>query len=81
MVAMAITMAAARGGAAMTLMDKAGGRSVGILTDGYVHTNPLPQIPTKQSVPASRECLPGYFRIPIVIPTLPSLIRPAISKV
>ena len=54
---------------------------VGILPDGYVRTNPLPQIPTKQSVPASRECLPGYFGIPIVIPTLHSLIRPTIGKV
>ncbi len=55
---------------------------VGILPDGYVRTDPLPQIPTiKQSVPASRERLPGYFRIPIVIPTLRSLIGPAIGKV
>ena len=29
--------------------------TVGIVPDGYVHTNPLPQIPTKQSVPANRE--------------------------
>jgi hypothetical protein len=54
---------------------------VGFLPDGYVHTNPLPQIPVKQSVPASRERLPGYFGIQIVIPLLRSLIEPAISKV
>jgi hypothetical protein len=54
---------------------------VGILPDEYVRTNPLPQIPTKQSVPTSKDSLPGYFRIPIVIPTLCSLIRPAMSKV
>ena len=54
---------------------------VGILPDGYVRTNPLPQIPTKQSVPTNKDSLPGYFGIPIVIPTLRSLIGPAISKV
>jgi hypothetical protein len=54
---------------------------VGILPEGYVRTNPLPQIPTKQNVPASRERLPGYFGIPTVIPMLRSLIGPAISKV
>ena len=51
------------------------------LPDGYIHTNPLPQIPTTQSVPTSRECLPGYFGIPIVISTLRSLIGPVIGKV
>jgi hypothetical protein len=55
--------------------------TVGILPDGYVRTHPLPQIPTKQSVPASREHLPDYFGIPIVIPTLHSLIGPAKGKV
>jgi hypothetical protein len=54
---------------------------VGILPDGYVRTNPLPQIPTKQSVPTSRERLPGYFGIPMVISTLRNLIGPAIDKV
>ncbi len=54
--------------------------SVGILPDGYQQTNPLPKIPTKQSVPTNRECLPGYFGLPIQIPTLHSLIGPAIGK-
>ncbi len=58
---------------------------VGILPDGYVCTNPLPQIPTKQSTstPAttSKDSLTGYFGISIVIPTLRSLIGPAMSKV
>ncbi len=40
---------------------------VGILPDGHIHMNPLPQIPTKHSVPTSRECLPSYFGIPTVI--------------
>jgi hypothetical protein len=55
--------------------------TVGILPDVYTPTNPLPQIPTKQIVPASRERLTGYFGIPIVIPALCSLIEPAISNV
>ncbi len=53
---------------------------VGTLPDGYVRTNPLPQIPTKQSVPTTRERLPGYLGIPIRIPTLRSLIGPAIAR-
>jgi hypothetical protein len=53
---------------------------VEILPDGYQRTNPLVQIPTKQSVPSSREVLPGYFGLPVRIPTLPSLIGPAIDK-
>jgi hypothetical protein len=53
---------------------------VGILPDGYQRTNPLPKNPTKQSVPTSREVLPGYFGLPIRIPTLCSLIGPAIGK-
>ena len=54
---------------------------VGILPDGYVCTNPLPQIPTKQSVPPSKDSLLGYYGIPLAIPTLRSLIGPAIDKV
>ena len=54
---------------------------VGILPDGYVRTNPQPQIPTKQSVPPSKDSLLGYYRIPIAIPTLRSLVGPAIDKV
>ncbi len=53
---------------------------VGTLLDGYVRTNPLPQIPTKQSVPTTQERLPGYLGIPIGIPTLRSLIGLAIAK-
>ncbi len=54
--------------------------NVGILPDGYQQTNPLPQIPTKQNVSTSREVLPSYFRLPIRIPTLHSLIGHAIGK-
>jgi hypothetical protein len=43
---------------------------VGTLPDGYVSTNPLPQVPTKESVQTSRIPLPPYFGLPIVIPTL-----------
>ena len=53
---------------------------VGTLPDGYVCMNPLPQLPTKQSVPTKREHLPGYLGIPIGIPTLCSLIGPAIAR-
>jgi hypothetical protein len=53
---------------------------VRILPDGYQQTNPLPQTPTKQSVPTSREVLPGYFELPMRIPMLRSLMRPAIGK-
>jgi hypothetical protein len=53
---------------------------VGIQPDGYQLTNSPPQISTKQSVPTSRECLPGYFGLPIRIPTLCSLLGPAIGK-
>ena len=54
---------------------------VGILPDGHIRMNPIPRIPTKHSVPTSRERLPGYFGIPMVIPTLRSLIGPALNKV
>jgi hypothetical protein len=55
---------------------------VGTLPDGYVRTNPLPQVPTRgQSVPTTRKHLPGYFRLPIGIPTLGSIIGPAIARV
>jgi len=54
---------------------------VGILPDGYIRTNPLPQIPTKQSVPPSKDSLLGYYGIPLAIPTLRSLIGPSIDKV
>jgi hypothetical protein len=54
---------------------------VGILPDGYIRTNPLPQITTRQSVPPSKDSLLGYYRIPIAIPTLRSLVGPTIDKV
>jgi hypothetical protein len=49
---------------------------VGNLLDGYVHTNPLPQVPTKQSVPTSGKRLLPYLRIPVLIPALRRLISP-----
>jgi hypothetical protein len=55
--------------------------AVGTLPDGYVRTNPLPQVPTRQSVPTTRKHLPGYFGLPIGIPTLGSIIGPAIARV
>ncbi len=60
------------------------GRSVllvGTLPDGYVCTNPLPQVPTRQSVPTTRKHIPGYLGLPIGIPTLHSIIAPAIARV
>jgi hypothetical protein len=53
---------------------------VGTLPDGYIRASPLPQIPIKQSVPATRERVPGYLGLPIGIPTLPSLIGPTIAR-
>jgi hypothetical protein len=53
---------------------------VGTLPDGYVRTNPLPQVPTKQSVPTSRIHLPPYFRLPIVIPTLRRIVGPTTAR-
>ncbi len=53
---------------------------VGTLPEGYVRTNPLPQVPTKQSVPTSRIHLPPYFGLPIVIPMLPRIVGPAIAR-
>ncbi len=53
---------------------------VGTLPDGYVRTNPLTQVPTKQSVKTSRICLPPYFRLPIAIPTLQRIVEPAIAR-
>ena len=51
---------------------------VGTLPDGYVRTNPLPQVPSRQSAPIT---LPTYFRLPIVIPTLRRLLGPTIARV
>ena len=54
---------------------------VGTLPDGYVRTNPLPQVPTRQSAPITAARLPPYFRLPVVIPTLRRLLGPAIARV
>jgi hypothetical protein len=54
---------------------------VGTLPDGYVCTYPLPQVPTRKSVPTSKKCLPPYLRIPVLIPALRRLIRPATARV
>ncbi len=53
---------------------------VQIVPDGYVRTNPLPQVPTKQCVPTSRIRLPPYFGLPIVTPTLFRIVGPAIAR-
>ena len=55
-------------------------RCVGTLPDGYVRTYPLPQVPTKQSDPITGKHLPPYYGIPILIPTLRSLIGPTIAR-
>ncbi len=55
--------------------------TVGTIPDGYVRTNPLPQVPTRQSVPTTRKHIPGYLGLPIGIPTLRSIIAPAIDRV
>jgi hypothetical protein len=53
---------------------------VGTLPDGYLKSNPLPQVPTKQSAPKSKICLPPYLGLPIAIPTLRRIVGPAIAK-
>jgi hypothetical protein len=53
---------------------------VGNLPDGYVRTNPLPQVLTMQSVQTSRIRLPPYFGLPVVIPTLHRIVEPAIAR-
>ncbi len=67
---------------AMTCYAKKITTSLGVRTlpDGYVRTNPLPQVPTKQSVQTSRIRLPPYFGLPIVIPTLRKIVGPAIAR-
>ncbi len=54
---------------------------VGTLPDGYVRTNSLPQVPSRQSAPITAARLPTYFRLPVVIPTLRRLLGPAIARV
>ncbi len=55
-------------------------RVVGTLPDEYVRTHPLPQVPTKQSDPITGKHLSPYYRIPILITTLHSLIGPTIAR-
>jgi hypothetical protein len=55
-------------------------RFVGTLLDGYLKLNPPPQVPTKQSAPTSKICLPPYLGLPIVIPMLCRIVGPAIAK-
>ncbi len=54
---------------------------VGTLPDRYLHTNLLPQVPTKQSVPLHGKRLPPYLGVPVLFPALRRLIRPAIVRV
>ncbi len=53
---------------------------VGTLLDGYLWTNPLPQVLTRQSVPASKIHLPLSFGLPIGIPTLSRIGIPTIAR-
>ena len=53
---------------------------VGTLPDGYLGSNPLPKVPTRQRLPIGNS-LPPYLRIsPLGIPNL-HRIRQAIAKV
>ncbi len=54
---------------------------VGTLPDGHIRMYPLPQVPTKQSVPTRGKRLPTYFGIPLLIPTLCRAIGRAIARV
>jgi hypothetical protein len=47
---------------------------VGTLPDGYLKSNPLPQVPTKKSAPTSKIRLPPYLGLPIAIPTLRRIV-------
>ncbi len=51
------------------------------LPDGYLRTNPLPQVPTRQSVPTSKICLPPYFGLPIGIQGIHSLHMSSIPTI
>ncbi len=55
-------------------------RCNGTLQDGYQKLNPLPQVPTKQSVSTSKVRLPPYFILPIGIPTLCRIIGSTIAR-
>jgi hypothetical protein len=65
---------------------------VGTLPDGYVHNVPLPRVPhiiqsamtetgSSFRVPNTGKHLPGYFGLPVGIPTFGSNIGPAIARV
>jgi hypothetical protein len=54
---------------------------VGALPDGYICMNPLPQVPTKESVPPSGKHLPAYLGIPVLIPALCRALGPTIARV
>ncbi len=54
--------------------------TLGTLLDGYLRTNQLPQVPTRQSVPTSKICLPPYFGLPIRIPMLSSICIPTVAR-
>jgi hypothetical protein len=54
---------------------------VGARPDGYVCMNPLPQVPTKQSVPSSGKCLPAYLGIPVLSPASRRALALAIARV
>jgi hypothetical protein len=53
---------------------------VGTLPDGYVRTNQLPQVPTKQSIQKSRICLPPLSGLLIVIPMLRRIVGLEIAR-
>ena len=53
----------------------------GILPEGYVPTNPLPQVPTRQSAPITGARVPPYSRLRLETPTLRRLLGPAIARV
>ncbi len=53
---------------------------VGPLPDEYLKSNPLPQVPTRQSVPTGKIRLPTYFKLPIWIPTLHRMVGPTIAR-
>jgi hypothetical protein len=50
------------------------------LPNGYVCTNLLPQVPTRQSVQIIEKCLPPYLGIPVLIPSLHNLVGPGIAR-
>jgi hypothetical protein len=53
----------------------------GTIPNEYIPTYLLPQVPTRQSVPTSGKHLPPYLGLPVLIPALHRLTRPAIARV